>query len=391
MVARRPPRRGKLRLARRIALSVGLGLVLLELALRALLFGSGDALADFAHALRTETNFAHWQTEEANALRARFEPEEAARRHRQFDRHLGWRKAAIAPESYRHAEEDSVGDRRPVLLYGDSFAACTTRPVDCWEGLLERSDLADRFRIVNYGVGGYGLDQIYLLLERTIDHWASRNPLIVIGVLVDDDLDRSAIRLRAYPKPRFALAEGRLTLEAVDAETAAEWIERHPPRIASYAWRYFLFGAGVVPTRVRQLLSGEARDVGRKKLLNEALIAQIERLLDSRGLESFFVLFHGNKAVHTVGPYTWRERFLCEVLAERSIPYVSSKRFLLEDAAVTGRGMSEYFIPEGHGRNHYPAEVNAIVFGAIRAGIEGRYEPAEYLIGAPLHPRERRP
>ena len=49
-----------------------------------------------------------------------------------FDPVLGWRW----PEPGRI---DGSGERRPVLLFGDSFAACIGDGEDCWQGLLARS------------------------------------------------------------------------------------------------------------------------------------------------------------------------------------------------------------------------------------------------------------
>ena len=95
-----------------------------------------------------------------------------------------------------------------MLLFGDSFCECATPPEECWQGLLERSPLGPRFALVNYGTGGYGLDQVLLLARRVLDRWRGRDPLVVVGILVDDDLDRDALALRNFPKPRFRLADG---------------------------------------------------------------------------------------------------------------------------------------------------------------------------------------
>lgn len=48
---------------------------------------------------------------------------------------LGW-VGSFDRTTFRHQDADQVGSRRPVLLYGDSFAACTDTP--CFQDILNQ-------------------------------------------------------------------------------------------------------------------------------------------------------------------------------------------------------------------------------------------------------------
>src|SRR5690606_21886828 len=134
------------------------------------------------------------------------------------DAKLGWLDPRLAPGSYAHVGEGDLRGRRPVLLYGDSFAACTTAAADCWEGLLERDpELGATHVLLNHGTAAFGLDQILLLVRASLPRWRGRDPLVVVGIFVEDALDRSLLAFRGCPKPRFELdADGRLVERAVE-------------------------------------------------------------------------------------------------------------------------------------------------------------------------------
>ncbi|MEQ1894836.1 MAG: hypothetical protein ABL998_20025 [Planctomycetota bacterium] len=373
-------RRKRLVLAAIVVAATGL---LFEGALRFLLFVDADWSAELARRYRHELFYADaYHEDDAWVLRARFHPERAGQAHPQFDATLGWTSEAIEPGTLRHVEEPGPEGERLVLLYGDSFARCLTGREDAWEGLLERSALGPSHQLLNYGVGGYGLDQIELLLDATIERHAARNPLVIVGILVDDDLDRPALALRNFPKPRYELVEGELVLHPPLARTPAEFAAAHPPTIRSYAWRHLLHF--YLPTRARWALTGEKRQRDEKRALCRALLERIERRLTALALEHFVVLFHAEKSMAVDGPYSWQEPFLHATLRELGIPFVSSKRALLEDMASTGLA-PEAYLPLEH---HYDARGNKVVFRAFERGLAGEFEPANgYLPGAPARAR----
>jgi hypothetical protein len=378
------------RLLSRGALAALVAFLSAEACLRFLLFSDLPPAERLGRRLRNAAYFTSWQTEEAWALKGIFEREgEGAAPHPDAHPVLGWIKRPLSGDPLRHADEALLAGRRPVLFYGDSYAGCATPAADCWQGLLEASPLGRELCLLNFGVGGYGVDQMLLLLRATIDRYAGQDPLVIVGILVDDDLDRCALGLRTWPKPRFRLEQGELVLEP-PLSSAEEFLAVHPPAIRSYAWRFLLFGLEA-PGPVQRALSGRHAADQRVRELSRALIEELVRELRSRDLDFFFVLFHGERGSAEVGPYTWREPFLYEVLGDLGAPFVSSKRPMLDDALAKGCELWSYFVREGPGLNHYNAEGNRVVFRAIEAGLRGEFEPAGgYLPGAPEHPRLRR-
>lgn len=361
----------KFRLRRVLAVVVASGLaafLLAEVTLRWLLFGD----VSLGEPLREPSYYAHWQSPEFRTLTAAFDRE--TRRHPFFDRGVGWTKEGLAPETYASADEERLGDRRPILFYGDSFTSCVTGPADCWEGLVDASELGRTHGLVNLGVGGYGLGQMLLLMRSTLDRFADRDPIVIVGILVDDDLDRSALPVRGFPKPYFVPEDGALTLRPLVHATAADYAAATTIGIRSYAWRLAVLGSGVLPDRAGLALAGEGALVAYRMELNRLLLEALREELTSRGLEHFFVVFHGRRAFRSRGPYTWREPFLLDTLDELGLPRVSSKRALRADAARTGRDESAYFLDEDPGANHYTPTANAVVFEALQRGLRGEYD-----------------
>jgi len=296
-----------------------------------------------------------------------------------FDARFGWLKPEIDPTTLRHADEAALGARRPVLLYGDSYAACMLESGDCWQQLLEHSDLGARYALLNYGVSGYGLDQVYLLLRATHGLYAERQPVVVIGILVDDDLDRCYLRLREMPRPYFTLAGEGLEAHAPEGTTRREHVALDPPSITSYAWRFFLTQSRLVKPWNVPAWIGEGDHVAVKQELTTRLLTAIEGEL--AGVPHFYLLFHSKKSAATPRPYLWQEPLLYDEFRERKLSFVSSKRALIDDLRSTKTPLADYFNKQGWGINHYDARGNAVVFAALRAGLEGRFEPYEYLSG----------
>jgi hypothetical protein len=144
------------------------------------------------------------------------------------DETLGWAPGAnsksedglseISAEGLRSATQGEVlrnglGDCR-VALVGDSFTfGDGVRFEDSWAYRLEQL-LPKGCRVLNFGVGGYGIDQMYLRYKRHVPSW---KPNLVILSFIDPDLDRTmsaygflVVDQVPFPlmKPRFVLDQG---------------------------------------------------------------------------------------------------------------------------------------------------------------------------------------
>jgi hypothetical protein len=126
--------------------------------------------------------------------------------------------SASSAEGLRSATQGEVlrnglGDCR-VALVGDSFTfGDGVRFEDSWAYRLEQL-LPKGCRVLNFGVGGYGIDQMYLRYKRNVTSW---KPNLVILSFIDPDLHRTMssygfliVDQSAFPfmKPRFVLDQG---------------------------------------------------------------------------------------------------------------------------------------------------------------------------------------
>ncbi len=101
--------------------------------------------------------------------------------------------------------------RYTVLAVGDSFTfGVDANDTETWPYLLQSKD--PRLNVINLGVGGYGIDQMYLVLEESIREY---HPQLVIVAFIGDDLHRALLSFRDYKKPRFVLERGELRLTNV--------------------------------------------------------------------------------------------------------------------------------------------------------------------------------
>ena len=152
---------------------------------------------------------------------------------------LGW-IGNFSRETYYHHDAQRVGHRQPVLLYGDSFAECASAAEqECFQQILNGNDsFSKRYYLLNYGVGGYGVDQILLLLKNSLNLF--KNPLVVVGIFTDD-LDRGVLSFRIGQKPYFEIEKGELVLHGVPSYPSPDqYLAEHPVSITSYLFRLWI-------------------------------------------------------------------------------------------------------------------------------------------------------
>ena len=259
---------------------------------------------------------------------------------------LGWRVAHVDAD-YRHLEEPRIAGRRPVLLYGDSFAQGMPG-ADRFQRILNQDpEFARDHYLLNYAVGGYGLDQIYLMFRHSVDRF--EDPFVVFS-LMTFDLDRSVLSVRIGQKPYFEVRGGELELRGVPVESdPRDYFEAHPPRVGSYVAR-----------RLSRLLwrSGTDRDQRAKKRVNGAILNAAIDELEARGLDYTFLVFHARKAFR-LGP-DWRSSWLRSLLDERGTRYLWSYDILRREAG--DRPVDDLFDP----RNVHPTSLaNRLIARAI--------------------------
>lgn len=147
------------------------------------------------------------------------------------DQTLGW---TIAPsrksengmylssvEGLRSAEQGvSMKERSTtcrIALVGDSFTFGETVPYEDTWGAILGDRLGGRCQIVNFGVIGYGTDQVYLRYLKDVRPW---HPDLVIFSFIDDDFRRtmSVYGFLTFPDGRFPFTKPRFILKGDEPE-----------------------------------------------------------------------------------------------------------------------------------------------------------------------------
>ena len=285
------------------------------------------------------------------------------------DARTGWLKATIDTATYRHAAEAELGSRRPVLLYGSSFAACKP-DARCFEELLDDSELGRSLCLLNYAVQGHGLDQTLLLLEHSVDLYAERSPLVVVAFVVEADLDRSTLSFFTRPKPRYrADGDGTFRLELPDELVARVYIERHPPAITSYLWRYLVNGTEVA-LETRQRWEDEPSRVLDRDAINAFLLRELARACTDRSLEHFVLLFHTREAFATAPGRA--ELVLRAELERLAVPHLDTRELVERARARRGSTLEDLYEPSGH-----PTALGTeVLFETLAAGLAGQRDGA---------------
>jgi len=366
---------------RRFALAccgLALGALMCELLLRAALFGGHAA----AWRMRRPGLYAHPQaSEDYFLLQHRFGSAQPVPEPL-YHPALGWVSEALATgDVERSVHRDlralagAVG-RRPVLLYGDSYAHGTTPRGERIEDFFAAVDEAGEFALLNHGVQGYGLDQIVLLLEATLDHALSElgpaaRPIVVLGVYVDDDLDRCALGLRGWPKPWFERAESGLELCGVPVPSLAEFRARRPLAIRSYLLRRFTHEAALWPAGWHQRWTGLTALQSRKEALVAPLVRRFVEHARARSVEVLALVFEGESRTQSDSARDWRDAALDAALDACDLRVMRSGAALRTAAAAGGASIHDCFGRSGPTLEHFNAEGNRAVAAALLAELRG--------------------
>jgi len=181
---------------------------------------------------------------------------------------------------------DYAASGRKIVFFGDSFVESAACSDDTLTAKLEALTGIDT---LNYGIGGYGLDQIYLYVKRELLRFDRRETLFLIG-LIQDDLARVLLRVRTSPKPYFTISDDKLVLHTdhIHPESLNDYFVRPPERFYLY---YFLRGRFGEP--VYRSLLRDTRDARRQATyaLTQSLIEAFSALQRETPFALAFVIF----------------------------------------------------------------------------------------------------
>lgn len=106
--------------------------------------------------------------------------------------------------------EKPLGKQR-ILVIGDSFTfGEQVNDAETFSAVLESK--LPNIEVMNFGVHGYGIDQMLLNFERQA---ALYKPDVVVFAFIFDDFMRGFLSFRDYQKPLFELSNGALNLTQV--------------------------------------------------------------------------------------------------------------------------------------------------------------------------------
>lgn len=209
------------------------------------------------------------------------------------DKELGYvRKAGVRIPCH---ETTSLGTRgthdyaptgRKLVFFGDSFvesAACSDNTLTAkLEGLAGIDTL-------NYGIGGYGLDGIYLYFKRELPRFDRKQSLFLVG-LIQDDLARVLLKVRTSPKPYFTISDDRLVLHTdhIHPESLADAFEHPPERFYLYYFLRGRFGEPVYRSMMRETRNERQQAT---HALTRLLLKAIADLGQPEPLRLAFVIF----------------------------------------------------------------------------------------------------
>lgn len=322
-----------------VIFSTALGLVLAELIFRLLLFSSFDFMKPLQKPGNYSNHLKHspedFYNDDYFKLNYLFNHSYELYHP---DSLLGW-WSYFSANSRIHLEEDSVKDKRPLLLYGDSFARCIDSTL-CFEDYLHRdTGFYAKHYLLNYGAGGYGLDQIYLLFRETAHRYTK--PFVIFSFLTTD-LDRSLLSVRDAPKPHFKLVDEKLELENVPIlQNSETFFDENPPEINSYLWNYFKSSGFIEFEQDSLELQNHIEEI---KALNKAILLAAFQELKTFGEDYLLLIFQPE--FHE--DESWRMKFIRELCLEHQVPFLSytdlrnadliDKKYQIERYMIMGDG-----------------------------------------------------
>lgn len=213
-----------------------------------------------------------------------------------------------------------------IAVFGDSFTfGEEVSDHETFAHQLEKllADQGTPVEVLNFGVHGYGHDQMLLRLRQALPVF--QPDVVILGYVSDDSL-RNLWTFRDYAKPRFRLQDGRLELEGVPVPAPAELAAREARRS-----RFFDL-LTMLSTRMSWRFSDRASEVDR---LTDALLSAIAREARAAGVQPAFVLLPAWNELAALEPQPLpAEAFVLELARREQVPCLRLRPLFLERARL---------------------------------------------------------
>jgi hypothetical protein len=277
---------------------------------------------------------------------------------------LGWTKEPSTPDNPMGLDQRdlarlrAIPGNRKILFFGDSFIAGYTPPDVRIPQLLEEK--LEHSTVLNLGVGGYGLDQMYLFLSTLSPMVDTAH--VIVGVFYND-IDRCLFELREAPKPFFRVRETNLILSGVPLPSdPLQWLRQYPPPEKSYlaaafdGLLYRVCTSRFVVERAFWLHPSEtAARRPEKVAIASHLFENFREACRIRGFRLTIVLFPFKEHLVHDG---WYEAFARDTLTRMGIDYVDLKPALAK--RVNDRHLKWW--KDVYTEREHPSEEENLVF-----------------------------
>jgi len=267
---------------------------------------------------------------------------------------IGWVTPRYNGLTFEHTDDKAVGEKRPVLLYGDSFSSCVDSTVCFDEFLNADSSFSQKHHLLNFGTGGFGVDQIQLLMSQTVDRY--NKPFVVFAFLTFD-LDRSILPFRDSSKPYYTIENDSLLLHTEHLkQTPAQFVADNSPGATSYLWRKLLYMQGESDgMRKYHKIMQKFIDykIDKKIALNTLILDKALAKLKSSKCDYVFLIFSCYDDFITPPGENWRENFIKEYTTQNHVPVIWTKDIMHRNLK-NNDDIVNFFIPvDGHPTSNF--------------------------------------
>jgi hypothetical protein len=226
--------------------------------------------------------------------------------------------------------------RRRILAFGDSFTFGEgVSDAETYAAALE--DLLPGHEVINFGVHGYGHDQMLLYLR---EEGVRYHPDVVLLGFVGIDMDRNLLGFRDFAKPHFERTGQGLVLRGTPVPTPEDVLRAEPWR-SKLADLWFMMAA-----RVRERVGAvEASAQALTADLLDAFRAEAHGA-GAAGLLAYLPVLDELDPARSASP---GERFLADYCGSRNADCLDLRPVFLEkQRAGAGFGLGGHWRPRQH-------------------------------------------
>ena len=230
-----------------------------------------------------------------------------------------------------------------ILLLGDSFTF-GEEVSDDESYAYHLEQLLPNVEVLNFGVHGYGHDQMLALLTDVGVHY---KPDVVLLGFVAADMSRNTLRFRDYAKPWYTIDADTLVRHGTPVPTAAEtlrwdWLRPRTLDLVSALW-------------LRMQSTASRRE--NEEVITSALLAKIIRVTLSVGAQPLFVYLPDSRELADTATVPQAEQwFHVECLRLQQTPCSSARPYMQSHRAHARSPIV---------RGHWNAEEHRAAAGAI--------------------------